>query len=862
MKNTLRHSLSTVLGSLASLVVLVVVAAPPMSVLATENQSDPAGAVQNALSSQSMVFIPNEGQWNDEVFFMAQGGPMSVWFTTGGWTFTVEEVSTDPETGRLEREAGVAVKMAFEGSRKSSRPVGEGTLQGTRNFLQGSNPSRWATNVPAYERIRFPELYPGIDLVARNQDGHLEYDLVAQPGAAIEKVQVRCEGAEGLSVDPSGVLVMETALGPVTQKAPITWNELPNGEKVRVNCSFKSKGPQRFGFHAPSRRRDLHLVIDPGLEWATYLGSADGTVVQSIETTDSGDVIVAGFTSSSGFPTTVGAYDPHKNAGHDGFVARFTGDGSQLIFATFLGGMGHDVISDLALSPSGDIVVGGHTSSNDFPTTPGCSDATFAGGYLKDTDGFVAQISASGSSLISSSYLGGLGDDGVSTVGVDDLGAMVVGGWTGSSDFPVVGNPMQAQFGGMGGWHRGDAFVARMAPNGDQLEWSTYLGGAYDEDLTDLAVDASGQVTVVGWTESTDFPLTPGSHDVTVDGWRDAFAVKISNSGQQMLWGTVVGGQNFDQANALDLASDGSVLIGGSTSSADFPTTSNGADVTFGGGNNGDGFVVELAHDGSAIHYGSYVGGSGSDEVVGIATDGSGGVVVAGGTYSSDFDVTAEALDTTTGFQDSFLLWQNLSTGVTNYGTLLGGSASDNLRAMCLAENGMVHLGGYSTSADFPVTAGAYETTFGGVPSFTAEGFMASLDVGVNYPMTTAGSWVDLGGGLAGGAITAPELAGLGAVVPGASGSIDMIGANPFKPGVLYLGVERMDEPFKGGVMVPRPLPSCLLFFTSAVGTNSVPYAWPNSSPSGFEVFLQAWVIDETGPVGLVGSNALSGQVL
>ena len=266
------------------------------------------------------------------------------------------------------------------------------------------------------------------------------------------------------------------------------------------------------------------------LLWATYLGGSGSAEDEpwAISLDSAGNPVVAGMTYCPDFPTTAGAYDTTYGGGFtDGFVAKLSGDGSSLLWSTFLGGGSGDgdMVSSLARDRSGDFVVAGRTLSSDFPTTPGAYDVTYNG----DGDSFVATLSDDGTTLLWSTFLGGrLGDEGVSKVVLNGAGHPVVAGATGASDYPTTADAFDTTFNGFV-----DAFVAELNANGSALLWSSFLGGTNAEQALDLDLDASGDAVVAGRADSANFPVTPGAYDTTLNGAYEAFLAKLSlTSGQ------------------------------------------------------------------------------------------------------------------------------------------------------------------------------------------------------------------------------------------------------------------------------------------------------------------------------------------
>ena len=331
---------------------------------------------------QAGFFVPNLGQWEHPARFVHRNGPMTMFLQDRGWMIALVERPVVPKTraydpGRSVAHAAalskgkakqkvrsVAVKMTFEGDMHVPKIVGEQKLEGQHNYFLGNDESRWRTGVPLYGSVRYEGLYPGIDLRLRQANGVPEYDLLLQPGADLSQVSVHVEGAQGLSIARDGSLVIETALGPVTQSLPKTWQVGGDGRKHEVACNFTLLGANRFGFEAPAWVGDTSLTIDPGLIWSTFLGGNGQDEVRAIDIDATGVVTVAGWTPSTDFPTTSGAYDRTNNGGSDIFVSRLdpskTGT-AQLVYSTFLGGSTFDYAMALSVDVGGVVTVVGVT---------------------------------------------------------------------------------------------------------------------------------------------------------------------------------------------------------------------------------------------------------------------------------------------------------------------------------------------------------------------------------------------------------------------------------------------------------------------------------------------------------------------
>ncbi|MBI5293193.1 MAG: SBBP repeat-containing protein [Chloroflexi bacterium] len=373
-----------------------------------------------------------------------------------------------------------------------------------------------------------------------------------------------------------------------------------------------------------------------GLVYSTFLGGSTNDYGNAIAVDGSGNAYVTGYTISSNFPTTPGAFDTTCNCVSYGeaFVTKLNAAGSGLVYSTYLGGSVYDSGQALAVDGSGNAYVTGKTSSSDFPTTPGALDTSSNGG----TDAFVTKLNAGGNGLVYSTFVGGIWNDYGYAVAVDGGGNAYVTGNTNSIDFPATTGAFDTSQNG-----NADAFVTKLNADGSGLVYSTFLGGSNDDIGYSLAVDESGNAYVTGETASSDFPTTPGALDTSSNGGTDAFVTKLNAAGSGLVYSTFLGGSSNDRGKAIAVDSSGNAHVTGNTSSSDFPTTPGAFDTVL---NGGDAFVTKLNAAGSGLVYSTFLGGSNSDYGYAIAVDGSGDAYVTGYATSTDFPTTPGAFDT------------------------------------------------------------------------------------------------------------------------------------------------------------------------------------------------------------------------
>jgi hypothetical protein len=585
------------------------------------------------------------------------------------------------------KKEAMLIKAQFVDANPYSEIIGEDRLSHNCNYFYGNDPSKWRTDVPNYSAMVYRDLWPGIDLRYHGDGRGMKYDFIVNPGADVSQIRIRYEEVDGLSLTNQGDLQVRTTFGLVYEKIPSIYQEIA-GQRIDVAGQYILIEPGVFGFQVQDYNFSIPLVIDPELVYSTYLGGGSIDRGYSIAVDGSGSAYVTGITSSSNFPT-VNPYDGSLNGDNDAFLAKLSAPGNSLVYSTYLGGGGGEYSFDIAVDGSGSAYVTGWTTSSDFPTVNpyngnhnGLIDvfvvkistsgsflvySTFLGGsahnkgYGIAVDGsgsayvtgwtissdfptvnayddsfnggddiFVTKLSATGNSLVYSTYLGGSYSDWYSEIGwdiaVDGSGSAYVTGRTSSSDFPTV-NAYDGSYNG-----EEEAFLAKFSASGSSIVYSTYLGGYSRDYGYSIAVDGSGSAYVTGRTSSSDFP-TVNAYDGSYNGEEEAFLAKFSASGSSIVYSTYLGGYSRDYGYSIAVDGSGSAYVTGRTSSSDFPTV-NAYDGSY---NGGDAFVTKFSVSGSSLIYSTYLGGNDSENGDCIAVDSGGNAYITGTTFSTDF---------------------------------------------------------------------------------------------------------------------------------------------------------------------------------------------------------------------------------
>src|SRR5579859_7705546 len=552
-----------------------------------------------------MSFERNEGQTDRRVKFLARGQGYGLFLTADEAVLALKRssvVSRQLSVGRMEEPGPPAtdgvLRMQLLNTNANAKVLGEDEQHGKTNYFIGNDPARWRTNVPNYARVRYSQVYRGVDLVYYGRQGTMESDFEISPGSEAGQIQMRIEGAQKLNVDAQGDLVLQMDGGEVRLHRPVAYQESA-GRRREVAAHYRLSGKREVKFEVAEYDHQIPLIIDPVLTYATYLGGSGGEVANGIAVDSSGNAFVTGMTGSTDFPITL-AEQPANSGNGDAFVAKLNAAGTGLIYSTFLGGSGVDTATGIAIDGAGNAYIAGNTTSASFPTTVGAFQTSYAG----SGDGFISKISATGAALVYSSYIGGTGSDFVRAVALDSSGSAYLTGTTESIDFPTV-NPLQ-----IGNDGASDAFVAKVSTTGASLIYSTYLGGSSADFGQAIAVDGTGNAYVGGYTYSSNFP-TQNAFQSSSGGGVDAFVSVLNPTGTGFVYSTYIGGSGQDRAFGLALDSGENVYLTGDTQSADFPTTSGAFQLDNRGG--GDVFVCRISAGGSGFIFSTLLGGTVAD---------------------------------------------------------------------------------------------------------------------------------------------------------------------------------------------------------------------------------------------------------
>ncbi len=815
----------------------------------TSAQGEATSRARSFMAGLALMFEPNQGQANLNVAdrrakFITRGSGYSLFLGSEGAILTLasheqpqasgsnKASAADSSRGRVE-----AVQMKLAGANPNPSITGADLLPGVSNYIIGNNPAKWHRGVPQFARVRYENIYPGINLVFYGNQGRLEYDFQVAPGANPAQAELEFNNAKKLDLE-NGSLVIQGESQSVELQAPRVYQEIA-GRREAVEARFVLRGAHRAGFSIGSYDHSRELVIDPILTFSTYFGGSGNEQNSQIAVDGSFNVYLAGSTMSPNLPATPGVYQPALNStagAQNVYIARIQPpQGSNpaiLNYVTYLGGDGIDYPVGVRVDGAGDVYVAGTTSSTNFPVTS--TNAYQVSPEIAGTHAFVTELLNTAASLVYSSYLSGNGTDIASGVTIDASGNIYVTGSTTSSDvssgtdqFPASnlpqGLPYQAMSRAPG---LPQFFVTKVNPQGFRtasILYSTYFGGEVAEATPiatggGIAVDTNGIVYFTGSTNyvytgsdsASDFPIlnayqpcldTPPPATITnpplctptsTQTETDAFVAKLNISanpnispGQQLLWSTYVGGTGTDTGTgiALDTGAVHAYIVGTTDSysatpaatlnniaayqqcldtpvnpvlgsltcpmpASPFPTDAYVAVLDNPTGTTGVNANVTLT-------YYSYLGGSLNDSGLAIAVDAASGAVVTGWTQSTDFPVAPVAnpiQSTLQGAQNAFMarLDTVAATGAntaSSWANYFGGTGTDEGTSVTLDVNQNAYFAGDTSSTTlFPLNEALQTVNNGGFDAFATHlGPAYSLSIAGVLTQGTNQTYIDAG---------------------------------------------------------------------------------------------------------------------
>lgn len=643
--------------------VLTLSAIPRSSTLMAQTSSTPSQSLSGVESYGKLPlgFEINRGQTDAQVKFLSHGSGYTLFLTTSEAVLAFSppgQQNTNAEEPDLaEQVADSVVRMKLVGASSSPKVEGLDELPGKTSYFVGNDPTKWFTNIPSYGKVRYRRVYPGVDVVYYGNHNRFEHDFIIAPGTNPNVIELAFEGAGKISISEGGDLVLDTDAGHVRLQKPTIYQDEADGRR-EIAGGYRVMTDSHVTFEVAAYDRTKPLVIDPVfLIYSTYLGGSRSNIANAIAVDPFGNASIAGNTVAQDFPT-LNAIQSVKGAGNvKGFVSKFSPDGSDLVYSTYLGGSGFTTVNGIAADSSGNIYLTGSTTAADLPVANGLWPIDPIGN-LRPRTGFVIKLDPTGS-VVYATYVGDVHSEGES-IATDSDGNVYVSGIF--YDAPMNSFLIKLDPTGAGvvysinlpsrNFHfavdlsqnvyiLGDNGITKLNAAGDTVLYSSSLiqGG------TAIAVDSRGNAYVTGSTDSTSFPLVnPIQSEIA--GEVDAFIAKLNASGTAVVYSTYLGGSLHDAGRAIAVDSSGNAYVTGDTNSTDFPDVQS-FQTPFRPPNTnwGNVFVTKLNPHGDVLVYSTYLGGSFLDNVLGFAVDRSGNAYVTGRTFSrDDFPLTANAI--------------------------------------------------------------------------------------------------------------------------------------------------------------------------------------------------------------------------
>lgn len=676
--------------------------------------------VAGLVSRLPLRFEENRGQWNSEVLFAARTGVAaghSSLFLTAHGPVLVTSARKDAPPRQVEISlVGANPKPAIDALDRLPAHV---------DYFKGDR-SHWHTGISQYARIAYRSMYPGIDVVYHGSQDQLEYDFLLEPGADPRAIRLEFPGADRVSLNPDGDLVVESGATRFLQKRPVLYQEEPHTSQRRpVEGRYRLLAGGVAVLDVSHYNRSQPLIIDPVVTYASFLGGSATDEVNAVTTDANGYIYVCGWTDSTDLAPTYNGVQGSDTGENDAFIAIF--DPTQigvpsLRYLTYLGGSSDDAAAAITVDASGNLYVTGTTSSLDFPLAGNSIQTSLALSTSEtafNPNLFIVVISQT-NGLVYSTYYGGTGGDFPYGIGLDSSGNIYIGGTTQSTDFPVTANAYAGVL-----WGGSDVFVLEINTNATSALYASYIGGEDRDDGRGFVVTPDGKVYFAASTLSTEFPLAGRAYQNFLSGIENLVVAEmdLTQSGNpSLVYATYLGGSVIEEVRQLAIDSSGNLLLTGWTLSPDFPTTATALRSTYGG--SGNAFVARVnpsAPPSGFLLYSTYLGGSGGDVAYGVTSDSSGNLYVAGYTISTDFPVTPDAGESTFGDGvEGFLVKFNptvAGSGALEYGSYFGTTGFHVATGIAVGPDGSMFIGGYTTDALFGVGTGlnnGYQQGFGG----------------------------------------------------------------------------------------------------------------------------------------------------
>jgi len=613
---------------------------------------DRTGA-QNSETSlkDKFEFVENKGQWDNRSLYSVQLFGAELFIEKNALQYFFYDQNDIAKLVKHPRPVfddfkkytvkGHALRINFLNSNKSIKNISSAPFKHYYNFFRGKNSNLWKSHVTPFSEVSLQEIYPNIDIKFYTEDktNSLKYDLILQPGAKPDQIQMKYEGAENMKIK-SGALYVKTSIRKYIELKPFAYQNI-HDEQKKVDCRFILQN-NIVSFQVGEYDQNYPLIIDPVVVFSTYSGSTADNFGHSATYDNDGNFYAAGlitgpyvsFDPKGHYPATSGAFMQTYNGGNgvwpensfpcDISISKYNNDGSALMYATYLGGGDNDYPHSLVVDKHNQLIVYGSTNSPDFPVTQNAYDTTF-NSINGESDIIVTKFTEDGSSLVGSTYIGGSSWDGI-----------------------LYADP--------------------------SIHVDTLSVNYADEFRGEVQVNASNEIIIATTTYSTDFPTTSGVFQPISKGEQEACIFKFDSTLKHLIWSTFLGESNNDVAFSMDLDSVGNIYVAGGTQSRNFPTTNGVYQPNYSGGP-ADGFIAKISANGSTLLQSMLWGGKGYDQTYFIKLDSKGKVNVFGQTFDL-MPVTSNVFSTPIGSLYVSRFSNNLDT--LDFSTIIGNNLQDN----------------------------------------------------------------------------------------------------------------------------------------------------------------------------------------
>ncbi len=655
---------------------------------------------------------PNRGQWHENIKYKVELTCGEMYLESQGFTYAFNnssEVNHQSHEGKGSEPVvlkGYAVKSVFLGSNASAQKIENDLSSSYRNYFLGNNESKWKSQIYSAGKVTYKDFYPSIDLEVAGNTENLEYSFIIAPQKDASQIKMKIQGAKKVFIDDDGNLHTTHPFGEIIESAPRAWTINENGRKTDVEVAFVlKKNTVSYAFPNDYDHSQI-LVIDPQLTFSTFTGSTADNWGFTAAPDATSKVFAAGIVFGAGYPISTGAFDPSFNGGSfDIGVTKFNATGTALMFSSYIGGLGVETPHTIVCNANSELYIMGATSSADFPMPGTPFDASFNGGSsftengltFNGSDIYVTRLNAAGTALLSSTFVGGSGTDGINRgnlhfnygdqfrgdIAVDATGNVYVASTTESGNFPV-NNGFQFFLNGVQ-----DAVVFKLTPNLSTMTWSTFFGGSGLETGNSLQIASNGDVYVAGGTSSSSLGFPSGNVLTNGGGISDGYVIRINGAVPFVLAGTYIGTNEYDQAYFVQLDLDNKVYVYGQTEGTMAITPGK-----YGTANSGQ-FIKKFSTNLATLEWTTTIGsGTGHVEISPTAflvsdcyeiyISGWGGLVNSGNSSaihssSNGFQVTVDAFQATTNGSNFYIAVLGQDAANLKYATFMGGiTASSN----------------------------------------------------------------------------------------------------------------------------------------------------------------------------------------